>query len=266
MVLFSISDGGLQSHDVSVDESPIDGKHSVTVDDLFPCAEYQVQVTPVTKDDVHGPSSFSSAVTQTSNPGNPTNISVYWVGSDFVEMEWLDTMEDPQCIRGLATFCQETTETGPDCGYNIDRRIVNDVRKGRVNHLNPCTSYKCHAAYFDNEAEGKWIDSDTCFVTTWARGVDLSAPTRVSYNYNSDNANILVTWGGPVSGHRCVTGYQVMVHGPGGDTDEAIAGDVFHYNLDNVQPGSEYNITLFTLSSGYQDDVTGDSQSIIIKT
>ena len=175
-------------------------------------------------------------------------------------------MEDPQCIHGLATFCQETTETGPDCGYNIDRKIVNDVRKGRVNHLNPCTNYKCHAAYFDNEAEGKWIDSDTCFVTTWARGVDLSAPTRVSYNYNSNNANILVTWGGPVSGHRCVTGYQVMVRGPGGDTDEAIAGDVFHYNLDNVQPGSEYNITLFTLSSGYQDDVTGGSQSIIIKT
>ena len=258
-------DGALEFHDSSTEVSPKEDNHSVIIADLFPCTNYQVQVTPVTKDDVHGPSSFSSSVTMTSNPGRPANLSIYWVGSDFVEMEWLDTMENPQCIRGVATYCQETTEMRSDCGYSRGRDV--GVRRGRVNHLSPCTGYKCKAAYSDNEDTGEWIESDTCVVTTWARGVDISAPTRVNYNYNPVNANILVTWGGPVSGFRCVTDYLIKVDGPGGNYEEEVAGDTFNYNIENAQSGSEYKVTIITMSSGFQDEmIVGGSKTIVVKT
>ena len=66
-------------------------------------------VTPVTDDGIFGQPSFAMETTQSAKPGQPDQISIFYTGSDFIELEWEDTKTDPQCITGVATFCQEVS-------------------------------------------------------------------------------------------------------------------------------------------------------------
>ena len=83
-------------------------------------------------------------------------------GSDFIDLQWVDSSYDPQCIAGVATFCRRTDEAAQQwspANCSLARTEAGHTRgaagglarSGRVNHLTPCTRYQCWAAYPDEE-------------------------------------------------------------------------------------------------------------------
>ena len=66
-------------------------------------------VTPVTSDGIFGQPSFAKGLTLSAKPGQPDKFTIFYTASDFIELEWEDTKTDPQCITGVATFCQEVS-------------------------------------------------------------------------------------------------------------------------------------------------------------
>ena len=102
-------------------------------------------MTPITENGTEGASSFASSVTNDADPGPPENFAVSYAGSDFIDLEWDDPGAGAQCVRGVATLCQQTQaeEAGPECAPGRRR----GQRAGRVNHLEACTRYECWAAY-----------------------------------------------------------------------------------------------------------------------
>ena len=105
----------------------------------------EVRVTPITENGTQGVSSFASSGTKDRAPGPPETLAVSYAGSDFIELEWDEPVASPQCVRGVATMCQQTQEkvSGPECAPGLRR----GMRGGRVNHLEACTRYECWAAY-----------------------------------------------------------------------------------------------------------------------
>ena len=65
-------------------------------------------MTPITENGTQGESSFVSSVTKDQAPGAPENFAVSYAGSDFIELEWDEPVTSPQCVRGVATLCQQT--------------------------------------------------------------------------------------------------------------------------------------------------------------
>ena len=77
------------------------------------------------------------------------------------------------------------------------------------------------------QSHDSWIASNSCVVTTWAKGVDITSMsinnfypqlltiiadvTRVETDYLEETGTITVSWGGPERGHSCVTHYKVEV-------------------------------------------------------
>merc|ERR1712155_374338 len=97
------------------------------------------------------------------------------------------------------------------------------------------------------QTESDWITSDTCVATTWARGVEISAVTRLQAAHNTETGVITVTGGGVAA---TVTKDQ----------------DTFHHEVQDTEPGSTWTIAIAAVSSGFQEDIIGPATEVVVQT
>lgn len=103
--------------------------------------------------------------------------------------------------------------------------------------------------------------------TTWARGVEISAVTRLQAAHNQETGVITVTWGGAARGHSCVTGYTVTVaEGEGAAATVTKDQDTFHHEVQDTEPGATYTIAIAAVSSGFQEDIIGPATEVVVQT
>ena len=135
-----------------------------------------------------------------------------------------------------------------------------EARRGRVTHLSPCTEYSCSVAYPDKE--GSWsITSPSVSDYTWVKGVTISQPTRVQYYMVARDLHI--TWGGPEFSGKCVTEYIINYS----DTDIRLPADgPYSHVISETEASSLYNISLTATSSGWGDEVVGETLTFSVDT
>ena len=234
-----------------------EAEQSYLISNLSACSEYQLMVTPLYSQSNklgHGVV-HSGTRTLHQDPGPPRDLAVTYRGYDFLELEWRDT-EDTSCVRGVSVSCSVQSGEG---GAVVSSGPADEARKGRVTHLAPCTEYSCSVAYPDKDGAWSIVSSVTDY--TWVKGVTISRPTRVRYYMAARDLH--VTWGGPELGGKCVTEYVITYSG----TSVSVSADSpYSHVISDILPSTFYNISLTASSSGWGDDVTGDTINFTVDT
>ena len=229
---------------------------SYVIGNLSACSNYQVMVTPLySNNSRQAYGAVNSGRTKFQEPGRPRDLRSTYRGYDYIELEWTDT-EDLSCVRGVSINCIAGEEDDSP-GLTAGQPSVS-ARKGRVTHLSPCTNYTCTVAY--PHQNSSWsLTSDPVTEFTWVRGVRISQPTNLQHYLVGSVLHL--AWAGPEEGGGCVTEYSLSYTdlNSSQQTNYTIPVSSPHLHKFDVQSGAQLNIRLAARSSGWGEDVTGET-------
>ena len=251
------SDLPVNKANVTIGEiSEILEQQTYEIRNLSACSDYQVMVSPFYGNDSRQAYGVvNSGRTEFLEPGRPRDLRSTYRGYDFIELEWTDT-EDLSCVRGVSISCLASSED--DSLWLAGQPSVSG-RKGRVSHLAPCTNYSCSVAYPDQA--GSWsLTSPPVTQSTWVRGVTISRPTKLQHYLVGRDLHL--AWAGPEEGGGCVTEYSLSYTNLNTSQQFNLslpASSPHLHVLRDVESGAQYNIRLAARSTGWGDEVTGET-------
>uniref|UniRef100_A0A5F9D105 Fibronectin n=1 Tax=Oryctolagus cuniculus TaxID=9986 RepID=A0A5F9D105_RABIT len=216
---------------------------SVNIPDLLPGRKYIVNVYQISEE---GKQSLILSTSQTTAPDAPPDPTVDQVDDTSIVVRW----SRPQApITGYRVVYSPSVE-----GSSTELNLPETANSVTLSDLQPGVQYNItiYAVEENQESAPVFIQQET----TGVPRSELDAPTNLQF-VNETDSSVLVIWTPP---RARITGYQLTI-GPtrGGQPKQHNVGPtVSKYLLRNLQPGSEYTVTLIAVKGNNQSPkVTG---------
>uniref|UniRef100_F6Y9W4 Fibronectin n=1 Tax=Callithrix jacchus TaxID=9483 RepID=F6Y9W4_CALJA len=216
---------------------------SVNIPDLLPGRKYIVNVYQISED---GEQSLILSTSQTTAPDAPPDPTVDRVDDTSIVVRW----SRPQApITGYRIVYSPSVE-----GSSTELNLPETANSVTLSDLQPGVQYNItiYAVEENQESTPVVIQQET----TGTPRPELDAPTNLQF-VNETDSTVLVIWTRP---RARITGYRLTV-GPtrGGQPKQYNVGpSASKYPLRNLQPGSEYTVSLVAVKGNQQSPkVTG---------
>ncbi|XP_064419504.1 fibronectin isoform X2 [Latimeria chalumnae] len=213
---------------------------SVTLSDLFPGVQYNISIYAVEENLESIPifvQQSTTGVPRTEKVKSPTDLQFVEVTDVKITIAWSPPQNE---ISGYRIMVIPVNLPGQD-GYELP---VSRNTFAEITELFPGTTYRFQIYAISRGQESKPLIEE--------KTTKLDAPRNVEFVNVTDSSTIVI-WIVPrakISGYRLILGFT-----RGGQTKQFnVAGGASQYPLKNLQPGTEYTVSLVALKGSQQSE------------